>query len=236
MKAVLLAAGKGSRISSLIRGIPKPLLKIAGKPVLQYNIELCRKHGIRKLFINTHHHAIKIREYFGDGNDFGVSIVYSYEPKLLGTAGALMNFHEHLSTGPFFVLYADNFSQFNLNALKEKFNRYRPLAVIGFHFRDDVSSSGVADFDSRGRITRFIEKPSDGQTKSRWVNAGIYYLSPKIFNHIPSGFSDFGKDIFPRLLENGFALYGVRNKADVIAFDTPEMYRESMKRLRVARR
>lgn len=236
MKAVLLAAGMGSRLSSLISDIPKPLLGVGGKPILQYNIELCRKHGIKKLFVNTHHHAEKIRKYFGDGTGFGVSITYSYEPELLGTAGALVNFREHLQERAFFVLYGDNFSDFNLIALKEKFNCYRPLAVIGFHDRDDISSSGVAEFDSRGRVTRFIEKPTARLTESCWVNAGIYYLNPKIFSYIPTGFSDFGKDIFPRLLEKGLPLYGVLSKADVRAFDTPEMYRESMKRLRAARR
>jgi len=228
MKAVILAAGKGTRLGDLTREIPKPLLRVHGKPILQHNIELCRKHKVTELYVNTHHHAEKIVECFGDGSRFGVSISYSYEPELLGTSGALRSFQENLSREPFFVIYADNYSNYDLNVLTKKFNSVNSIGVVAFHHREDVQSSGVAEFDEYHRITRFIEKPKPGETESHWVNAGMYYLSPRIFEFIPLGFSDFGQHIFPKILVEKIPLYGVCENFDVRAFDTPESYNNAV--------
>ena len=224
MKAILLAAGKGSRLGDLGTTVPKPLIEIDGKPLLAHNVELCRKYGVSEVFINTHHLAEKIRLHCGDGTRFGVSITYSYEPELLGTAGALRNFREQLSDQPFFVLYADNYSDYSLDLLIKKYQTTETMGVIGFHYREDIESSGVAEFDQSCRVLKFIEKPKPGETESHWVNAGIYYLSPRIFEFIPSGFSDFGQHIFPKVLAEKIPLYGVCENFEVRAFDTPESY------------
>ena len=100
--------------------------------------------------------------------------------------------------------------------------------MIAFHWREDTSSSGVAEFADDGRISRFIEKPKQGQSDSHWVNAGIYYFREDIFSYLPAHHSDFAKDIFPKLLASGVALYGVCRKSNVLAFDTPEMYNRSI--------
>ena len=231
MNAVILAAGKGSRLGSLTEAIPKPLIEFDGKTLLQHNIELCQRHGILRLFINTHHLAEKITSSFGDGSAFGVHITYSYEPELLGTSGALWNFKEYLQDGPFYVLYGDNFSKYDLTLLQDLFARHDCMGVVAFHDREDVSSSGVAEFDEDQRIVRFIEKPKQGETLSHWVNAGIYLLHPRIFDYIPAGFSDFARDVFPALLARNVPLYGICQKAEVRAFDTPEMYERSLRRL-----
>ena len=231
MNAVILAAGKGSRLGSLTEAIPKPLIEFNGKTLLQHNIDLCRQHGIGQLFINTHHLAEKITGAFGDGSALGVHITYSYEPELLGTSGALRNFRQYLKDSPFFVLYGDNFSQYDLGLLQDMFGRHGCMGVVAFHDRDDVSLSGVAEFDEDQRIVRFIEKPKQGETLSHWVNAGIYLLHPRIFDYIPAGFSDFARDVFPPLLARNVPLYGICQKAEVRAFDTPEMYKRSLRRL-----
>ena len=231
MNAVILAAGKGSRLGSLTEAIPKPLIEFNGKTLLQHNIELCQRHGILRLFINTHHLAEKITTSFGDGSAFGVHITYSYEPELLGTSGALWNFRQYLQDGPFYVLYGDNVSKYDLTLLQDLFARHDCMGVIAFHHREDVSSSGVAEFDEDQRIVRFIEKPKQGETLSHWVNAGIYLLHPRIFDYIPAGFSDFAQDVFPLLLARNIPLYGICQKAEVRAFDTPEMYNRSLRRL-----
>ena len=232
-KAVILAAGKGERLKNITGEIPKPMINFKGKPLLQHNVELCRKFNINEIYINTHYLADKISKYFGDGTDFGVSITYSNEPELLGTAGALKNisklYWENISKEPFFVIYGDNYSRYNLSLLTEKYNSSGHASIIAFHYREDVSESGVAEFNSDDSIIKFIEKPKPGSTDSHWVNAGIYLLRPDIIDFIPDGFSDFGKDIFPRLLENKVPLYGVRDKAAVFAFDTPEMYSRFIK-------
>jgi len=234
MKAVILAAGKGERLKGTVDDIPKPMIIYRGKPILQHNIELCERFGVREFFINTHHLPMVIRSFFGDGSAFGVKIQYSFEPEQLGTAGALNNFRDGLNGESFYVLYGDNFSEYDLGLLKSTFenrklaSRGECIGVIAFHYREDVLQSGVGELDEEGRIIRFIEKPAEGTTMSRWVNAGIYYLSPKILDRIPKGFSDFGKDIFPRLIEDGVPLYGVCSKTPVKAFDTPELMRSSL--------
>ncbi|MEO8949192.1 MAG: nucleotidyltransferase family protein [Mucilaginibacter sp.] len=230
MKAVILSAGKGSRISEITRTMPKPMIQFKGKPILEHNIELCKSYGITDLFINTHHLPEVIKDYFGDGSAFGVNIEYSFEPEILGTASGLTNFKSQLKDEPFFVIYGDNFSNFDLMSLNEKIKLSGGMAVIGFHHRDDVSASGVAEFDANGKVLKFIEKPLPGETESHWVNAGIYYLQPDIFDAIPDKYSDFGRDIFPMLLRNDVPIYGVCLDSEVYAFDTPKMLSESLKK------
>ena len=245
MKAIILAAGKGERLAAVTREIPKPMIRLKGKPVLQYNIELCRKFGIMDLYVNTHHLGHMITDYFGDGNRLGVKIQYSYENELLGTAGAvrkiasefwrlnpsdnsLPDHTEYSDVEPFFVLYGDNYSEYDLDKLRVQQFRTGSLASIAFHYREDVSTSGVAEFSSTGRILSFIEKPVPGCTSSHWVNAGIYLLKPAILKWIPRGFSDFARDIFPVLLNNNIPIYGTCETTPVKAFDTPEMYKANL--------
>lgn len=228
MKAVILAAGRGTRLKEISENTPKPMLVYNNKPILEYNIELCIKYGIDDIFINTHYLPHIIRDYFGDGKRFGVSIQYSYESQLLGTAGALINFKNFLDKEPFFVIYGDNISQYPLSSLVHRF-KVDCIVVIGFHYREDISHSGVAEFDKDYRVVRFLEKPKNGETESHWVNAGIYYLSPKIFKYIPEGASDFGQDIFPKLLNSNIAMYGVCDESALKSFDTIDMYKKSIK-------
>jgi NDP-sugar pyrophosphorylase family protein len=229
LKAVILAAGKGDRLKNVTTRIPKPMIEFRGKPILEYNIDLCKRHGITDLYINTHHLPQVIQEYFGDGSRLGVSISYSYEQTLLGTSGALKNFSCYLGTDPFFVIYGDNYSDYDLSSLVEKQRQSNAMVVIGFHWRDYTAESGVAEFNSQDRIVRFVEKPKQGESDSHWVNAGVYYLQPDIHSYIPDGFSDFAKDIFPILLHKEMPLFGVCSKIDVRAFDTPEMYKSSIR-------
>ncbi len=248
MKAVILAAGKGERLKEISKIVPKPMIRYNGKPVLQYNIELCRRYGITDLFINVHHHSGQIIDYFKDGSDFDVNINYSLEEELLGTSGAVKkiasemwmnnlaeysddNFRKN-DLEPFWVIYGDQFSDFNLNIIKNKYLNTPAIGVLAFHHREDVSHSGVAEFDKNGRIVKFIEKPKPGQTNSNWVNAGIYCLSPQITGFIPQGNSDFGKNIFPVLLERNIPLFGVCEKKVVKVFDTPAMYDKSFSELK----
>jgi mannose-1-phosphate guanylyltransferase len=230
MKAVILAAGKGSRLKDITNHIPKPMMIFDGKPLLQHNIELCKQHGISEIYINTHHLPEKITEYFEDGSRFGVSIEYSYEPELLGTSGAVKNFQKQIGNEPFFVLYGDNVSNFNLNLLEKKNNQHiESIGTVGFHHRNDIENCGVAEFDQENKITRFIEKPKREATSSRWVNSGVYFLQPQIFDFIPESFSDFGKNVFPKLLKQKKSLYGVCCNTKVLAFDTEQLANQSKK-------
>jgi len=134
------------------------------------------------------------------------------------------NFRNDLGGGKFFVIYGDNFSEFDLNQLLDFSLKQPALAIIGFHYREYTAQSGVAEFDGNDRITKFVEKPKEGESDSHWVNAGIYLLDSEILDYIPEGFSDFAKDIFPLLLAKDIPIYGVKEDVVVKAFDTPEMY------------
>lgn len=228
MKAIILAAGKSERLGRFAEKIPKPMIEVNGKPILQHNIELCKKNSILDLFINVHYLPMKIIEYFKNGSNFGVHIDYSLEKELLGTSGSVREIIEDFDDFDenFFVIYGDNYHEnIDFNALIKKSEETDSIATILFHYREDTQHSGVAEFDEDCKIVSFAEKPK--QTKSRWVNASVYYLSPKIINYIPHGVSDFSKDIFPRLLEEDIPIYGVCTNSIVRAFDTPEMLKQN---------
>ncbi len=227
MNAMLLAAGKGTRLGSITASTPKPLLEVHGTPVLRHLAALCARHGVTDLCINTHYLADRIRTAMGDGSDLGLRIHYSYEEELLGTAGALRNFRDLLAQGPFFVLYGDNFMDYDLGEIAAFHREKGGIGTVALYEKDDVRHSGIAVLDAQSRITRFIEKPTPEQTVSRLVNCGLYVLEPRIFDFIPDGSPDFGKDVFPALLAQGAPLYGMVMDRPLIAIDTVEMYRDA---------
>lgn len=267
MKAVILAAGKGTRLGSVTETIPKPMIEVNGMPILQYNIELCKKYGIEHIYINLYHLPEVITGCFGNGEKYGVKIEYSYEDELLGTSGAVRkiaeefwNLNNESSTPPklrvskspdlavsisqrlkvtkslnpvssiseaiepFLVLYGDNLSDYNLDTILQFHKNKSGIGTIALCYLDDVSQSGIAVMGNNDKINRFIEKPNKEEMVSHYVNAGIYILSPEIFDYIPDGFSDFGKDIFPKIIYDGKILYGCLMKESMIAIDTPQLY------------
>lgn len=139
-----------------------------------------------------------------------VSIRYSMEPTLLGTAGAVAKVRKYF-TASFFVWYGDNLSTCKLDRLYEFHRRRGGLASIALSQRDDPTSSGIAEVDGQDRITRFLEKPAPAKVFSRWVNTGIYVLEPDALSDVPADVpSDFGRDVFPAMLASGKPLYGYR--------------------------
>jgi mannose-1-phosphate guanylyltransferase len=224
VNAVILAAGKGTRLKEITKNVPKPLLQVRGEAILGHQLKLCAAAKIEKVFINTHHLSDQIREFAGDGSAFGLNITYSYEPELLGTAGALNNFRDHLADDDILVLYGDNYVDLDLRALQTFHDSHHAFATIAVHRRDDVSGSGMVELDSDNRVTRFIEKPAKIDQKSNLVSAGVYVLDPKTLAYIPAGSSDFGYDIIPTLLAKKKPLFGYKIDNELIAIDTPELY------------
>jgi mannose-1-phosphate guanylyltransferase len=209
-RAMLLAAGEGTRLRPLTETVPKCMLPVAGKPVLEHNIEWLRKFGVKDLVINLHYLPEAVVSHFGDGGRWGVRINYSVEPELLGTAGAVRN-AAHFFDGPFFVWYADNLSTCRLDRLWESHGARGGIATMALHRRDDPTQSGIVGLDENDRVVRFLEKPLPEQVFSHWVNAGILLLEPGAIDWIPErGASDFGRDVFPALLRAGAGLNGYR--------------------------
>lgn len=207
-KAMLLAAGEGNRLRPLTDELPKPMLEVAGKPLLQHNVEYLARFGVREIVINLHYRPKAVRDHFGDGARFGVNIVYSHERELMGTAGAVKRKAEFFDE-TFLVLYGDNLSSCDLPGLVQFHRDTGGLATVALFERDDVTQSGVAEIAEDRRIVEFIEKPSPGLVESHWISAGILVLEPAVVEFIPPGEpSDLGRDILPALLRSEEGVFG----------------------------
>ena len=227
MKAVVLAAGKGTRLESLVADLPKPMLAVGGRPVIDRNLSLLAASGVREVFVNLHHCADVLREYCGSGERWGLTITYAFEPQLLGTAGAVKNFGRHLADAPFFVVYGDNYLECDFSALWKFHEARGAVATIALFEKDDVTGAGVVQIDAGGRVVRFVEKPRASEGLGRLVNGGLYVLSPAILPLIPDTVPcDFGYDVFPALLAGGHRVFGMVTAGAVWALDTSERYAE----------
>lgn len=229
--AMILCAGFGTRLNELTKDTPKPMLKIAGKPMLEYTIRHLKSFGINKIIINLHYLSEQITSYFGNGEKFGVEITYSYEDQPLGTSGAIKKVETLLTKSEeFFVIYGDilsnlNYSDFiNFHQSKQDLKNEKALASIIVHERN--KSNSIVEIDQSNKITKFIERPSEEQLKLKtqnWVNSGIYCFDKKILELIPEGFSDFPKDIFPKIMSLK-SLYALPLSGYRCAVDSVERY------------
>ncbi len=236
VKALLLAAGKGERIQSLSHGLPKPLLHIGGKSILLHNLELLAKYGVKDVWINLHSQADKIKAEVETQGSSSLFTHFSYEKKLLGTAGALKKLQRYFKERVFFVLYGDNLTNIDLQNFLNKHRKSRSLATIALYDPQTCLSSkvqgGKVRMNAQNKIVDFIEgdkvQRSVPGTRA-YVNAGIYALEPEILAAIPKGFSDFGKDIFPKLLQKSASLSGYIVEGYCLAVDTPAAYARTLR-------
>lgn len=233
MKAVVLAAGKGTRLSSITNGFPKPMLTVGGRPVIDRVLEMVAQSGVREVFLNLHHCADMLTDFCGDGGRWGLRITYAFEPTLLGTAGTVRSFAPQLGReSPFLVVYGDNYLECELSGLSEFHTKHGGIASIGLFEKEDVTDAGIVQLDANGRILRFAEKPFPLQVFSRLVNGGVYVFSPDILPLIPEAIPcDFGYDVFPSLLAAGHVLYGCVMDGAVWPIDTPPLYQKLRDRL-----
>lgn len=218
MKAVIMAGGKGTRLGELTKNLPKPMVEVGGKPILEHIIENLKENGIRDLIIVTGYLGEVIKNYFRDGKKFGVSIEYFEEKNPLGTAGALYMLKNILQEKSFIVMYGDVMHN---TKIKDLILFHEARKGIGTLVLDNRSQIGRGAVVLEGdRIIKFAEKPMI-PIKGAKVNSGIYLLDKEVLDFIPEGFSDFGKDIFPELLRRGKKLYGFVSE-DVVDIGIPE--------------
>lgn len=200
-KAVLLVGGRGTRLKPLTDKLPKALLKIQGKTITEHLFDLLKKYGIREVILCTGYLKDKIKEYFGDGSNFGMSVTYVEENEPLGTAGPLKLAKKYLNAS-FIVSNGDELKDINIPRMFRLHKRKNALATIALTTVDDPSSYGVARLDG-SRIVEFVEKPKKEDTPSNLINAGFYILEPEAIDMIPDGLSMLEKDIFPKLARMG---------------------------------
>jgi NDP-sugar pyrophosphorylase family protein len=223
MKVFILAAGLGTRLRSLGLDLPKVMVPVGGKPLLEHHLELFKRQGIRELIVNLHYLPEKITSYFGDGSRFGVKITYSPEPELLGTAGAVKKMEHALLGETFVVFYGDNLVRVEFAPLLEFHRAHQAVATVALFASSEPWTGGVVETDSSGRVLRFVEKPDPKQISTNLISAGIFVIEPSVLEMIPVGqFCDFGKDVFPKLLADGRPVYAMKPEAYVQDVGTPE--------------
>ncbi|MBM5824993.1 MAG: NDP-sugar synthase [Cyanobacteria bacterium M_surface_10_m2_119] len=223
MKAMILAAGKGTRVRPITHTIPKPMIPILQKPVMEFLLELLREHGFTEIMVNVSHLAEEIENYFRDGQRFGVEIAYSFEGRIedgeligdaLGSAGGLKKIQ---SFQPFFddtfvVLCGDALIDLDLT---EAVRRHREKGALASLItkrvpKDQVSSYGVVVTDADGRVRSFQEKPAVEEAASDMINTGIYIFEPEVLDYVPAGVPfDIGSDLFPKLVAAGAPFYAL---------------------------
>ena len=208
MKAIIMAGGFGSRLRPLTCDLPKPMVPILNKPVMEYSVELLREHGIKQIGVTTCYLPEMIQDYFGDGRNWGVHLEYFLENEPLGTAGSVRNAEEFLDD-TFIVVSGDALTDINLTDAIRFHREKGGLATLVLTRQEVPLEYGVVMVDEEGEITRFLEKPSWGEVFSDLVNTGIYILEPEVFEYFPKATKfDFSKDLFPLLMRNGNPLYG----------------------------
>jgi mannose-1-phosphate guanylyltransferase len=223
MKAMILAAGKGTRVRPITHTIPKPMIPIMQKPVMEFLLELLRQHGFNQIMVNVSHLSEEIENYFRDGQRFGVQIAYSFEGRIedgkligdaLGSAGGLKRIQDFQ---PFFddtfvVLCGDALIDLDLG---EAVRRHKEKGAMASLITkrvppDQVSSYGVVVSDPDGRVLSFQEKPSVEDAASDMINTGIYIFEPEVFDFIPSGEPfDIGSELCPKLVEAGAPFFAL---------------------------
>ncbi len=210
MKALIMAAGYGTRLEPLTLAVPKPMVPIVNLPTMQHNIELLKTYGIRDIIANIHYHPEQIQNYFGDGHEFGVNLTYSFEENLLGTAGGVRRMAVDIGkiNDTFIVLSSDALTDINLEKIVDFHKKKKALMTIALSRVSDVSQFGVVIQDDNQKIIGFQEKPEPEEAKSKMVNAGIYVIEPEVLKMMPQGFYDFGKELFPKFMAEKAALFG----------------------------
>lgn len=226
MKAMIMAAGVGSRLEPLTCNIPKPMVPVANRPVMEHTIKLLKKHNITEIAANLWYLPDKIRDFFRAGSDYGVSIRYSHEKELMGTAGGVKKLQDFLDE-TFVVISGDALTDIDLGGLIETHRRNRSLATIALRPVEDPRHFGVVITNEEGRIEAFQEKPQPGEELSRLANTGIYIFEPEIFRYIPSDVNyDFGKQVFPALVKERLPFFGHVMKEYWCDIGTLDQYRE----------
>ena len=223
MKAMILAAGKGTRVRPITHTIPKPMIPILQKPVMEFLLELLREHGFTEIMVNVSHLAEEIENYFRDGQRFGVEIAYSFEGRIedgeligdaVGSAGGLKKIQtfQRFFDDTFVVLCGDALIDLDLS---EAVRRHKAKGAMASLItkrvpRDQVSSYGVVVTDDDGRVRSFQEKPAVDEAASDMINTGIYIFEPEVLDYVPAGVPfDIGSDLFPRLVADGAPFYAL---------------------------
>jgi NDP-sugar pyrophosphorylase family protein len=231
MKAMILAAGYGKRLRPLTETIPKPLLPIAGQPIMVWNLLLLKRHGITEAIINLHHLGHLLVEALGDGSRYGMKLAYSHEPTLLGSGGGIKQAAPYLKNGPFLALNGDTLSDCNLSALINTHHDGGAMATLALRSDPHPEQWGAIAMDEDSRIVQIKGEPELSVQPGKlpvtsYMFAGLHVLDAAMLDAIPSGPGSI-IDVYIALLREGRSLRGYRMDGYWSDIGTPERYREA---------
>ena len=219
MRAMVLAAGLGTRLRPITFDRPKPMVPVLNRPVMEHIAHLLARHGFTEAIANLHWFPELIEAHFGDGSRFGVELSYSHEEQLLGTSGGVRKVADFFGDS-FLVISGDALTDIDLGAMREFHESHDGIATLATKRVEDTSQFGVAITGADGRIQGFQEKPDPVEALSDLANCGIYMFRSQIFDFFPepgtskaagpgdpAGFADWAMDVFPRLLEGDMPFY-----------------------------
>ncbi|RLG14880.1 MAG: hypothetical protein DRN66_00755 [Candidatus Nanohalarchaeota archaeon] len=205
MKAVILAGGKGTRLRPLTYAVPKPLLPLKQRPIIEHIMMHLKSHDIKEFIITIGYLGYQIKNYFHDGKDLGVSIKYEEERQALGTAGCLYALKDQLKKEPFIVMGGDNFTNMDITKMVQFHKEKKAAVTIALIEMSIPVDFGVVEIDKDGAVERFREKPSFDYLGATM----IYCVSPEVLKYVKEG-DDFAKDIFPQLMADGKKICGFK--------------------------
>jgi len=228
MKAIIMAGGFGTRIQPLSSSLPKPMLPVVNLPMMEHVINTVKKTGITEFIILLYFRADTVKNYFGNGEDFGIKIRYILPEDDFGTAGAVKKASEYIDKTSL-IISGDLITDFNINKLIDFHRDKHSRATICLTSVEDPLQFGVVITDKNGRIVKFLEKPGWGEVFSDTINTGIYVIERDIFDLIPDNKPfDFSKDLFPLIMNKGITLYGFNAEGYWRDVGNPSSYRDSV--------
>lgn len=225
MKAIIMAGGEGRRLKSVTGSLPKPMVPLLGKPLMERTIELLRANGVTEICAALGYRPAPIIEHFGDGSNFGVHLCYRIEDSPLGTAGGVKNCMDFVGDEAFLVLSGDAACDFELKKLISEHERSRPAVTLALYESRDPLRYGLVVPDPAGSVRCFIEKPPWERVVTNLVNTGIYVVEPRAMELVPRNESfDFASGLFPALLERGEEIRGLALDGYWCDIGTPRAY------------
>ncbi|MBB5021260.1 sugar phosphate nucleotidyltransferase [Desulfurispira natronophila] len=228
MKAVIMAGGFGTRIQPLTNSLPKPMIPVAGRPMMEHIVARLARSGTTDIVVLLYYMPEVVQNYFGDGSDFGVRITYAIPDGDLGTAGAV-KFAEAWLDETFIVISGDLVTDFDIETILRAHRQSREMVTITLTSVPNPLQFGVVVTDRNNRIVKFLEKPGWGEVFSDTINTGIYVLEPEVFQHIPENTNfDFSKDLFPLLMKRQISIYGFNSFGYWRDVGNPDSYRECL--------
>ncbi|MHB8481427.1 MAG: nucleotidyltransferase family protein [Nitrospiria bacterium] len=213
MKAMVLAAGLGTRLASLTKTTPKPLILLNGQPLISYTLRYLKYHGITEIFVNLHHLGEKIKAFLENGGAFGVRVHYSEEPVILGTGGGIKKLEKEFGTSPFLVINSDILTDFNLNSLFAFHQEKKGIASLVLREDPQADRYGAIEIDSTGMIRRILGKgETSSQSLKKLMFTGIHLVDPKVLSDIPQGVFHSVTDTYIDLVLQQKPFFGLEMK------------------------